>query len=231
MDKLWQILDGYSFSPEVDVWSILLSMLLSFVLGQVLAWVYYYTHNSLSYSRSFVQSLIIITIVISLVMTTISGSFVIAVGLMGAVSLIRFRNIIKDTRDITFLFCAVAIGMACGSRRYAIAIIGTVGLCMVFLYLHWANFGMYHSHNAFLRFTFRGNLEPSHPLLQILKRFCRTFSMISSSATGMEDDTVDYAYQLSIRPTAENEQLLSEIRKLDGIYNVSMTTQEQLLEI
>jgi uncharacterized membrane protein YhiD involved in acid resistance len=231
MDKLWQILDGYSFNPEVDVWSILLSLLLAFVLGQVLAWVYYFTHSSLSYSRSFVQSLIIITIVISLVMTTISGSFVIAVGLMGALSLIRFRNIIKDTRDITFLFCAVAIGMACGSRRYAIAIIGTLGLCAVLLYLHWANFGMYHSHNAFLRFTFRGSMDPNHPLLVTLKQFCRTFTMISSNATGMEDDTVDYAYQLSLRTMAKNELLLSEIRKLDGIYNVSMTTQEQLLEI
>ena len=55
--------------------------------------------------------------------------------------------------------------------------------------------------------------------------------MISSNATGMEDDTVDYAYQLSLRTMAKNALLLSEIRKLDGIYNVSMTTQEQLLEI
>jgi len=92
MEKMWQILDGYAISPEVDMWSILLSLLLSFVLGQVLAWVYYFTHNNLSYSKSFVQSLIVITIVISLVMTTISGSFVIAVGLMGALSLIRFQT-------------------------------------------------------------------------------------------------------------------------------------------
>jgi uncharacterized membrane protein YhiD involved in acid resistance len=231
MDKVMQVLNGYSFSPEMDVWSILLSLLLSFVLGQVLAWVYYFTHSSLSYSRSFVQSLIIITIVISLVMTTISGSFVIAVGLMGALSLIRFRNIIKDTRDITFLFCAVAIGMASGSGRYAIAIIGTFALSAVYLYLHWSNFGMYHAHNAFLRFTFQGSLEPGHPLLQTLGQFCRTFTMVSSNTSAMEDNNIDYAYQLSLRTMAKNELLLSEIRKLDGINNVSMTTQEQLLEI
>jgi uncharacterized membrane protein YhiD involved in acid resistance len=231
MDKLWQILNGYSLSPEADVWSILLSLLLAFVLGQVLAWVYYFTHSSLSYSKSFVQSLIIITLVIALVMTTISGSFVIAVGLMGALSLIRFRNIIKDTRDITFLFCAVVIGMACGSRRYAIAIIGTVGLCLVLLYLHWANFGMYHSYNAFLRFTFRGTMDPNHPMLQTLGRFCRTATLISSNSSGLEDDSTDYAYQLSLRTMTKNELLLSEIHKIDGVYNVSMTTQEQLLEM
>jgi uncharacterized membrane protein YhiD involved in acid resistance len=231
MDKLWQILNGYSISPDADVWSVLLSLLLAFVLGQVLAWVYYFTHSSLSYSKSFVQSLIVITLVISLVMTTISGSFVIAVGLMGALSLIRFRNIIKDTRDITFLFCAVTIGMACGSRRYAIAIIGTIGLCLVLLYLHWANFGMYHSYNAFLRFTLRGAIDPNHPLLQTLGRFCRTSTLISSNSSGVEDDSTDYAYQLSLRTMTKNEMLLSEIHKIDGIYNVSMTTQEQLLEM
>jgi hypothetical protein len=231
MDKMWHILDGYSFSPSVDVWSILLSQLLAFVLGQVLAWVYYFTHSNLSYSKSFVQSIIIITVVISLVMTTISGSFVIAVGLMGALSLIRFRNIIKDTRDITFLFCAVAIGMACGSQRFAIAILGTAGLSAVMLYLHWANFGMYHTYNAFLRFTFRGNIEPGHPLLLTLGRFCQGFTMISSSSSGMEENNIDYSYQLSLRSLSKNELFLSELRKLDGICNVSMTTQEQLLEI
>jgi uncharacterized membrane protein YhiD involved in acid resistance len=231
MDKMWQVLDGYSISPETDVWSILLSLLLAFVLGQVLAWIYYFTHTSLSYSKSFVQSLIIITLVISLVMTTISGSFVIAVGLMGALSLIRFRNVIKDTRDITFLFCAVVIGMACGSGRYAIAILGTLGLCLTLLYLHWANFGMYHSHNAFLRFTFHGTINPDHLLLQTLGRFCRTFTLISSNSAGLEDDSTDYAYQLSLRTMAKNELLLSEIHKIDGVYNVNMTTQEQLLEM
>jgi uncharacterized membrane protein YhiD involved in acid resistance len=231
MEKMWQILDGYAISPEVDMWSILLSLLLSFVLGQVLAWVYYFTHNSLSYSKSFVQSLIIITIVISLVMTTISGSFVIAVGLMGALSLIRFRNIIKDTRDITFLFCAVVIGMACGSQRYALAVIGTAGLCLVLLYLHFADFGMHHSYNAFLRFTFDGTIGPDHPVVKTLKRFTRTMTLISSNSCSPDDSSVDFSYQLSLKTAANNEQLLSEIRRIEGVHNVSLTMQEQLLEM
>ncbi|HDS85073.1 MAG TPA: DUF4956 domain-containing protein [Phycisphaerales bacterium] len=231
METFWQILDGHPLSQSVDGWTILLSMLLSFVLGQVLAWVYYFTHNSLSYSKSFVQSLIIITMAVALVMATISGSFVIAVGLMGAVSLIRFRNIIKDTRDITFLFCALVIGMACGSQRYAIAVIGTLGLCIVLIYLHIADFGMHHSYNAFLRFSFDGTIEPNHPLLATMKRFTRTFTLISSNSSAPDGDHMDYAYQLSLRTARNNEQLLSEIRKIEGVHNVSLTMQEQLLEM
>ena len=231
MDTFWQILDGHPISQEVSGWTIMLSLLLSFVLGQMLAWVYYFTHTSLSYSKSFVQSLIIITIAITLVMTTISGSFVIAVGLMGAVSLIRFRNIIKDTRDITFLFCALVIGMACGSQRYAIAVIGTLGLCIVLIYLHIADFGMHHTYNAFLRFSFDGAINPNHPILLTLNRFSRTFTLISSNSCAPDGDCMDYAYQLSLRAVSNNEQLLSEIRKIEGIHNVSLTMQEQLLEM
>lgn len=231
MDTFWQILDGHPLHQGVDGWTILLSLLLSFVLGQVMAWVYYFTHKSLSYSKSFVQSLIIITIAITLVMATISGSFVIAVGLMGAVSLIRFRNIIKDTRDITFLFCALVIGMACGSQRYAIAVIGTLGLCLVLLYMHISDFGMHHSYNAFLRFSFNGTIDPDHPILSTLKRFSRSFTLISSNAGALEGDYMDYAYQVSLRTARNNEQLLAEIRKIEGIHNISLTMQEQLLEM
>ncbi|NLK41884.1 MAG: DUF4956 domain-containing protein [Planctomycetes bacterium] len=231
MDTFWQFLDARPLTQGVDGGTFLLSLLLSFVLGQLLAWVYYFTHNSLSYSKSFVQSLIIITMAVALVMATISGSFVIAVGLMGALSLIRFRNIIKDTRDIAFLFCAVVIGMACGSQRYAIAIIGTLTLCLVLIYLHIADFGMHHSYNAFLRFSFDGTIEPNHPVLSVLKKFSRSFTLISSNSSAPDEGYMDYAYQLSLRTARHNELLLSEIRKIEGVHNVSLTMQEQLLEM
>jgi len=103
MDKMLEILNETSvMGGNIAPWSVVLSMLLAFVLGQVLAWVYFFTHSGLSYSKSFVQSLILITVVVSLVMATIANSFVTAVGLMGALSIIRFRNMIKDTRDNDF---------------------------------------------------------------------------------------------------------------------------------
>jgi uncharacterized membrane protein YhiD involved in acid resistance len=231
MEEFWNILNGRSIQMDIDIWSVLLSLLLAFVLGQVLAWVYYFTHHGLSYSKSFVQSLIVITIVVSLVMTTIAGSFVVAVGLMGALSIIRFRNIIKDTRDIAFLFCALVLGMACGSQRYGIAIIGTVAISLVLLYLYWADFGVHDSGNAFLRFTFRGDLPPEHPLLVVLRRFCKTVVLTSSQTRGGDRSLVDYAYQITLRNSARNQQMLSELRKIDGIDNLALTIQEQILEL
>lgn len=210
---------------------ILISLLMAFVLGQLLAWVYYYTHSGLSYSKSFVQSIILITVVVSMVMSTIAGSFVVAVGLMGALSIIRFRNIIKDTRDIAFIFCALVIGMATGSQRYQIAILGTIILCLIIIYLHMSNFGTHLPHNGFLRFSLAGHIGPEHPIPAILKKFCGSFTLISAQDGDFGTTNVEYAYQVMIRNASKNEQMLSELQKIEGLSNLSLTMQEQLLEV
>lgn len=218
---------GGSFTAE----SVLLSLLLAFVLGQVLAWIYYFTHSGLSYSRSFVQSLILITVVVAMVMAVIQTSIITAVGLMGALAIIRFRNIIKDTRDIAFIFCSLVVGMASGSQRYAVAIVGTIILGSIIVYLHLTSFGTHQPHNGFLRFTFKGHIEPDSAVLTVLRRFCGRFTLISAQDSGFGTSEVEYAYQVMIRNTEKNQQMLAELQDVEGLENISLTMQERLLEI
>jgi len=231
MDKLWQLIEetpmgGDGFGAE----GVLLSLVLAFVLGQVIAWVYYFTHSGLSYSRSYVQALILITVVVSMVMTVIGNNIITAVGLMGALAIIRFRNIIKDTRDIAFIFCSLVVGMAAGSHRYATAIMGTIVLCLIILYLFFTDFGAHEPHNGFLRFSLRGPFGPTHPVALVLKRFCGNFTLISMQDAGF-GGPAEYAYQLMIRNTARNEELISELEQIEGIENINLTMQEKLLEV
>ncbi len=231
MNRLWQMLDGelgYDsvFTPE----SVVLSLLLAFVLGQVLAWVYYGTHSGLSYSRSFVQALVLITVVVSLVMTVIGNSIITAFGLMGALAIVRFRNMLKDTRDMSFIFCALVIGMAAGSQRYATAIVGAVMLCSIVIYLRLVSFGAHPSQNAFLRFDFSGAVGPECPLPSILKRYCSSYSLVS---TQRNDDSnwAEFAYQLSLRDHRRNDELVGALGEVAGLGNVSLVMQEELLEV
>lgn len=231
MDRLWQMMEdtpisGGPFNPQ----TVLLSLLLAFVLGQVLAWLYYATHSGLSYSRSYVQSLILITVVVSLVMTVIGNNIITAFGLMGALALVRFRNVIKDTRDVAFIFCALVLGMATGSHRYLTAILGTGILSVIILYLFLTDFGSHEPHNGFLRFSLRGPLGPDHPISDILRRFCGSFTLISVQDSGFGGPT-EYAYQILIRNTDQNEAFVSELEKVDGIENINLTLQEKLLEV
>jgi uncharacterized membrane protein YhiD involved in acid resistance len=232
MDRIWQILEWTSSTGSpFTAQAVVMSLLLAFVLGQVLAWVYYFTHSGLSYSRSFVQSLILITVVVAMVMAVIGSSIITAVGLMGALAIIRFRNVIKDTRDVAFIFCCLVVGMAAGSQRYGVAIIGTIFLSMIVLYLHFASFGTREPHNGFLRFTLANPEVSASHVSDILESFCSSFNLISAQNTGIGGPEMEYAYQLFIRNTANSRQMLAELQNIDGIGNISLTMQERLLEI
>ncbi len=231
MEQLWQIIEGTRastgyFTPV----NVLLSMLLAFVLGQVLAWVYYFTHSGLSYSRTYVQSLVLICVIVAIIMAVIGNNIITAFGLMGALAIIRFRNVIKDTRDIVFIFCALVIGMACGSQRFAIAIVGTALLSLVTVYLHASGFGTHQPHNGFLRFNCASHIGPDHPVIEILKRFCGSYALVSAQH-GYDGGVIEYAYQLIIKNAERNEQMLSELEKIEGVANINLTMQEQLLEV
>ncbi|HSW00997.1 MAG TPA: DUF4956 domain-containing protein [Sedimentisphaerales bacterium] len=231
MDRWWQLIEetplgGTPFGSE----AVLLAMLLAFVLGQVIAWVYYITHSGLSYSRSYVQSLILITVVIALVMTVIGNNIITAVGLMGALAIVRFRNVLKDTRDIVFIFASLVIGMACGSHRYMTAILGTVILGAIAIYLHFTDFGAHEPHNGFLRFSLRGPIGTDHPVPGILRRFCGNFTLISAQDSGF-GGPAEYAYQIMVRNTAMNEEFIAELEKVDGMESINLTMQEKLLEV
>jgi hypothetical protein len=231
MDRWWQLIEdtpltGTAFGPQ----AILLSLLLAFVLGQVIAWVYYITHSGLSYSRSYVQSLILITVVVAMVMAVIGNNIITAVGLMGALAIVRFRNVVKDTRDIVFIFSSLVIGMASGSHRYMTAILGTIILSLIAIYLFFTDFGSHEPHNGFLRFSLRGSIGPDHPVPGILRRFCGNFTMISAQDSGF-GGPAEYAYQIMIRNISENEEFISELEKVDGMENISLTMQEKLLEV
>ena len=117
MGELLGTLEAVPVGGDRSIEAMLLSFLLAFVLGQVVAWGYSRTHSGLSYSRSFTQSLVIMSVVVSFVMFVIGNSIVTAFGLLGALALIRFRNVLKDTRDTVFVFISLVVGMSVGTQR------------------------------------------------------------------------------------------------------------------
>ena len=151
MEQFLQALDSTNgWLADYSLPAAILSLMLAFVLGQVLAWIYIYTHSGLSYSRSFTQSLVLMTIIVCLVMFVIGNNLITAFGLLGALALIRFRNVLKDTRDTVFVFMALVTGMAVGTQRYMIAILGMVAMGLVVLYLNATSFGSLGRYDGYL---------------------------------------------------------------------------------
>ena len=132
IDVLSQLFSPYSFAI---VSSVILNLLLAFSLGLVIAAVYKWTHRGMV-SEAFINTLIILCMLISVVMVVIGESVARAFSLFGALSIIRFRTVVRDPRDIAFVFFALAIGMGVGAGNPSVSIIGTFLISIVILGLH-----------------------------------------------------------------------------------------------
>ena len=123
-----QFLDTLTTIQSTQVFTlqdVLLTLVLSFVLAVWIGYIYRATYRGTAYTQSYVQTLVLMAMVVGLIMLIIGSNIARAFTLVGALSVVRFRNAIKDTRDVGFIFFAMAIGMACGTRFYLLAIIGT----------------------------------------------------------------------------------------------------------
>ena len=128
--------DFQDLSGTFTAFDIAVSLTLSFVLSSVIAWVYRYTHKNVSYSQSYVQTLVLCGMIISLIMLVVGSNIARAFALVGALSVIRFRNAIKETRDVGFIFLVMAVGMTTGTRFYVLAVAATIAICLVLLIMN-----------------------------------------------------------------------------------------------
>lgn len=126
---------------EVNAAVVIFNILFVLVLELIIAWAYKKTHRALSYSQSFIMTMILMGLISTVIMMVIAENIVGAFALLGAFSLIRFRTIVKETRDIAFIFFALAIGVAGGTNNYVVAGIGTVLITLVILFFDKINFG------------------------------------------------------------------------------------------
>src|SRR4051794_7056364 len=101
----------------------LLALLIAFCVGHLISWTYMWTHTGLSYSQSFTASLLVQPVIVTMIMSLMMGNLLVALGVLSVFSMIRFRNVLKDTRDTTFILWSIVEGVAAGTQRFSIALI------------------------------------------------------------------------------------------------------------
>lgn len=227
MNGLDSLLSAPRGTPGIE--TALLGITLAFVLGQAIAWAYIRTHAGLSYSRTFVQSIVLLTVIICLGMMVIGNSLAIAFGLIGALSVIRFRNILKDTRDTAFIFAALIVGMATGTGSYPIAVIGTITFCLILFYLYWSGFGTRYTGDGFVRFHLTPSTEGDLGLREIFHQYCKHTQLVSQRFS--DDAPAELAYRLSMRDASRAGEFVEKLQEVQGISSISFALQEDEVEV
>lgn len=136
------ILENLTNTQSLDLAVILLNNTVSFVMAFFIMFTYKLSYTGTAYSRRFNVAIGSITIITTMIMSVISNNVALSLGMVGALSIIRFRTAVKDVRDATYIFWAIAAGIGCGVSQYALIAIGSLFL-LVFLQLTGKGFSSY----------------------------------------------------------------------------------------
>lgn len=208
---------GLALSPM----SVVLTLLLSFLLGQGIGWTYMWTHVSFSYSKSFVGSLVVLPVIVSVLMVLMAGNLAIAFGLLAVFAVVRFRNVLKDTRDTVFVLWAIVEGMAVGTSRYSTSLVATIGIAMVLLYLKWSDFGGRQRFDVILSMQLPSALlGQSEKLAEILRRHALNSVLVNQQQTSDENYLLNY--RLLMRDPNRSDELREELKSTADIEEISI---------
>lgn len=127
------IIKNLNNAATINISTIILNNIVAMVTAFFLMYVYKVTYSGTAYSKKFNVSLGAIAITTNMIMSIISNNIALSLGMVGALSIIRFRTALKDVRDATFIFWSIAVGIGCGVSQYSLVGIGSVFLFLFFL--------------------------------------------------------------------------------------------------
>jgi len=217
-NQLVEAMSGvFNYTPV----EVVLNSLVAFILGLFIAWTYKKTHQGLSYSQSFVLTIIFVTIIIGFVMMVIGNSLARAFALVGALSIIRFRTVVKDTKDTAYVFMALAVGMGAGTGNYFIAVYATAFMSGVAWILYKFNFGVQKSSDFILRFYFDKTKDDSY--VNFINEHSQNNALLHMEPSG-DNKKLYMTYDISLKEEIEMNDFLSKFSKKDGITEVVLVS-------
>jgi hypothetical protein len=203
---------------------------LSFALGLVMGAVYRATHRGVSYSQGFVHTLVILCTVVALVMLIVGSNIARAFTLVGALSIIRFRNALKETRDVGFIFATMAIGMACGTRFYMLAVFATVWIAGISVLMSRLRIFAKVIHERILLVEVPGDADPSALFEEVFDRNTKEANLISLETT-RAGELKEAVYSVVLRRGVDPARFLDAVRAKNGDHKVSLVLGQQELDL
>jgi uncharacterized membrane protein YhiD involved in acid resistance len=194
-----------NFVNTLNSSDILINLTASFIIGIFIFFIYKKTFQGVLYTQAFNVSLVMVGLVTTLIIMTISTNIVLSLGMVGALSIVRFRTAIKDSMDIVFMFWAISIGIANGAGYFKISIVGTIFIAIVLIILT-----RYRDSTSpyLLIINYKENSENS-----VKKYLSEIKAYKVKSKTITRDDT-----ELTIELRTDNDhKIVNDINKINGV--------------
>lgn len=196
------------FTSTFTLGQFLIAVLASMVLGFVVS-IYYMFRNT--YSKSFVPSLILIPAIECVVIIMINGNMGAGIAVAGSFALIRFRSARGSAKDLTAIFMAMAIGIICGTGYIGIAVMFTLIVCVVGMFLSFVKYGECDGKMRYLKITVPENLNYDEAFEEVLDNYCSSYE-IEKVKTLSLGSLFRVDYSIVMKDTSKIKAMIDDLR-------------------
>jgi hypothetical protein len=217
MEKIENVENYFQIDRLAHIYApseILLNLLLAFVLGMFVSWVYKKTHKGLSYSQSFMLTTVFIAVIVCMVIMIIGNNLARAFALVGALSIIRFRTVVKDTKDTAYIFWSLAAGMATGTGSYFLAIAGSSIIGLIAYLLDITNYGSIHKSEFIFQFRIKEGNDNAYK--EVISRYAKNSTLLHIEPSG-DNKTTKMSFDIIMDKNKDQNEFINTISKLSGI--------------
>nr|HPI74290.1 DUF4956 domain-containing protein [bacterium] len=206
---------SYNFFPPT-VADIAAPVLAAFLCGLWIAWLYKTTYQGPGFAKNFFNSLILLPMITALVIMIIGNNLARAFGLVGALSIIRFRTALKEPLDIVYVFFTLAVGMAAGIGSYQMAFSGSLVIGSTLAVLTRSRRAMSNQREYLLQLVFESADDHPPSYLPVLEKHCRRFEMLAVKSL-QETTLLELSFYVVLQDRHDGDQLVRELQRLSAI--------------
>ncbi|HOB20479.1 MAG TPA: DUF4956 domain-containing protein [Candidatus Atribacteria bacterium] len=192
----------------------LLNMLVAAGLSTIVYFVYKITFSGVAYSKKFNITLVMLSLITTIVMNILGNSLALSMGMVGALSIVRFRTAIKDPRDTAYIFWAITIGLGCGSGNYFMVGAGTLVVSAVTILLS----KNLKNDDSYLLIV-RCSKDAAASVRRETEKLYETHKLRGETITG---DYTELVYQIKLKKGKANGYTNQKIKDIDGVFTVNM---------
>jgi len=212
-----------------DLTDALITLVLATIIGLLISQLYKYTHRGLNYEHTFMATLVLMAPIVSVVMLYIRGDLVLSLGLIGSLSIVRFRTPIKDTRDMVFLFWVIAVGLGAGTYNWGVVVVSSLFIMLIVAMLYFVRYG--HTRNTDFVLVLSGKLPPQgEAARQVIQRHTVDARQRSYE---MQEERWELVYELRLSDFSSQaaDQFVEELKALPGVAEVSLLAPQLALPL
>lgn len=211
------------FAFTVTIRDALANLGVALFCGFIISLVYRYTYKGLNYSASFAISMVMLTMITAIVIMVIGNNLARAFGMVGAMSIIRFRTAVKDAADIMFIFFSLAIGLACGVKLYAIAVTSTFFVSGVYLLFAVFDFGLVKRTEYLLQILVSDPDEGETVFEDVIRKHAARHRLVNSKLIGEPGtETLELSYHVFLKDQHRGNNLIAEIKRFPIVRHVNL---------